>query len=444
MKNGLNSEECKIAKPNGNMIHPLCENAFWWDEAPPRRIEGTLPASTDVLVVGAGFTGLSAALSLLKAGHRVVVCEKEGIGHGASTRNGGQISAKLRRGLGSIAKEHGEDTALSFWMMAREAREFLEARIVDENIDCNFKTGVRFQGAYKKKDYKNIVESARLIKEKIGLPLKAVPADEQRAYVNTDAYYGGVLDASTASFHPAKYIRGISQLIESQGGVVRSHTPVMGIKRNGSTLDITTPSGVINAKTLIVATNGYTGPEFPAFAKRMIPIGSYVIATEPMSREHVDKLMPGCDLVIDTRRAASYMRVSPDRTRILYGGRVAATDITALKSGPRLKAILDDIFPSLKDVGISHAWMGFTGFSLDQLPHIYNEDNIYYAGGYCGTGTAMATYLGHMIAEKISGTENQGNKIFELNFPTSHFYSGKPWFLSSIIGVYRALDRFRL
>jgi glycine/D-amino acid oxidase-like deaminating enzyme len=156
--------------------------------------------------------------------------------------------------------------------------------------------------------------------------------------------------------------------------------------------------------------------------------------------------MPGCRLVIDTRKAASYFRVSPDGTRILYGGRVAARDISPQESGPRLKDVLIRILPQLKDVGFTHSWMGYTGFTLDDLPHIGEQDGIHYAMGYCGTsGTSLGTYLGHKLGLRILGKRDAAHTAFDdLEFPSHPLYRGSTWFLSSMVAFYRMRDRIGL
>jgi glycine/D-amino acid oxidase-like deaminating enzyme len=414
---------------------------FWWDAAPPQTRRGPLPNSVDVVVIGSGFTGLSAALTLARGSQEVLVCDAQEIGYGASTRNGGHISSKMRRGLGSIADEHGEQVAIDVWNVAKSSRAYIENVIREEKIDCDFAPCVRFYGAHRLKDYDKLAGVVDTLHSKLGLNLQSVPRSEQHGYVKTEAYHGGLVDFDTAAFHPAKFIAGLCARAEAAGAVVRSHTKVTKYERQGAGFVVTTPAGEVRARHVVQGTNGYTGREFPYFARRIIPIGSYLIATEPVGREMIDSIMPGCDLVIDTRRAASYMRTSPDRTRILYGGRVAATEIPAGTSGPRLKAVLGHIFPALHEAGVTHSWMGFTGFSFDELPHIGNHDGVYYAMGYCGTGTAMGTYLGHQIGLEILGKTNQRVALGQLEFKTSSLYRGNPWFLSSIIAAYRVLDK---
>lgn len=422
----------------------LTGKPFWWDASPPLTREGPIPGAVDVLVIGSGFTGLSAALTLARGGQSVLVCEAQEIGHGASTRNGGQISSKLRRGLDSIASEHGEAVAIDAWNVAKSARAYLESLIEQDKIDCDFRNCVRFYGAHRVTDYDKLARTVETLKGKVGLKLEAVPKSEQHRYVQTGAYHGGLVDHGTAGFHPAKFVSGLCELVERAGAIVRSHTKVEKYERGAGGFTVSTTRGTVIARRIVLGTNGYTGKEFPYFARRIIPIGSYLIATEPVGEDAVAKLMPGCELVIDTRRAASYMRMSPDRTRIIYGGRVAATEIGPFKSAPRLKAVLDGIFPSLRGAAITHSWMGFTGFSFDELPHLGHDNGLYYAMGYCGTGTAMATYLGHRIGLKILGQNESPNALERLELKTRSFYRGNPWFLSTLITGYRLLDRFHL
>lgn len=418
---------------------------FWWEDAEPQTRKGQLPASVDVVVIGAGFTGLSAALTLAQAGRNVLVCESDRIGFGASSRNGGQVGAKMRRGFTSIAEEHGADKARAVWNDAREARAYIESLVEREQIDCDFENCSRYYGAHKEKDYETIAKTAEVLNREIGYALEVVPKAAQSKYIDTDTYFGGLVDHNIAAFHPSKYVVGLLNSAERAGARVLSHTPVTAIDRLPSGFTVHTPAGKVAAKHVIAATNGYSGKAIPEIQRRIIPIGSYIIATDPMPRERARALMPGCDLVIDSRRCASYMRLSPDKTRVLYGGRVAATDVSPEVSGPRLKAVLDNIFPTVRNIGFTHAWMGFTGFTFDELPHIGQHDNgLYYAMGYCGSGTAMATYLGHKVALKIMGSPEGRTGLDGIPLQQRSFYRGNPWFLSSVIASYRILDRFRL
>ena len=419
---------------------------YWWEEAPPLDRRGPLPAKVDVAVVGAGYTGLSAALTLAAHGRQVLVMGLQPIGCGASGRNGGHVGAKLRRGISSIAQEHGDAAAAAMWTAAREARAHIEDVVRRENISCDFEPCTRFYGAHKPGDLAGMKKTAQRMRDDLGFELEVVEREGQSRFVDSGAYFGGLVDRTTAAFHPSKYVHGLLQAAERAGVVVRSSTAVKGTDRESSNATrLRTTEGDVFAKQLVVATNGYTDGAFPELKRRMIPIGSYIVNTEPLSGNVIRSLMPGCDLVIDSRRCASYMRVSPDKRSIMYGGRVGATDISAEKSAPRLKAVLENIFPALSGVRLTHSWMGFTGFTFDELPHIgVRNDNIFYAMGYCGSGTAMATYLGHKVALKIVGSADARTPFDELTFPTKSWYRGSPWFLSGVIAAYRVMDRLRI
>jgi len=429
------------ARPGGRSA----ATPFWWDAAPPRDAgpDGPLPREVDALVVGAGFTGLSAALTLLRGGRSVLVCDRGAIGEGASSRNGGQVGAKLRPGFGTLIARYGEAKAVALAREGMLARAYIEQVVREEEIDCDFTPAPRFQGAHLARDYDYVTRAAELMREKLDFPAEPVPRGEQHRVIASDAYQGGVLDRSTAMFHPGKFVDGLGRRVQAEGGLIASRTEVRAAARQPAGFQVETSRGAVLARNLVVATNGYSGKAFPYFRRRIVPIGSYIIATAPQPREAIDALMPGCRLMIDTRKAASYMRVSPEGDRILYGGRVAARDISPQASGPRLKAVLDHIFPQLRGVGYSHSWMGFTGFTLDDLPHIGEHDGVHYAMGYCGTsGTSLGTYLGHKVGLRVLGRGDASRTAFDdLEFPSHPLYSGSPWFLSAMVAFYRLRDR---
>ena len=429
------------AVPTAKLGVPL-----WWDQAPPVRTpELPWPIDVDVLVVGSGYTGLSAALTLARNGRSVLVCDAGAIGEGASTRNGAHVGAKLRPSLAQLTARYGEDRAMALWREALAARKYIGELIEREGIKCDFLECGRFLGAYKEADFDYLIGSAEVLNAKLGYPFTAVPRKDQPKVIDTDAYFGGVIDHTTAAFHPGKFVAEVARLVMREGGRIASHTRVMTIERERSGFRSGTEKGSVTARNVILATNGYTGPEFRHFQRRIIPIGSYIIATQELSEEFVDRLLPGCRLVADTRRCASYMRVSPDGRRIVYGGRVAAAEISPDASGPRLKAVLDRIFPQLRGTAITHSWMGFTGFTFDDVPHIGIHDGIHYAMGYCGTsGTSLGPYLGHKIALKVLQAADAETAFDGLQFETRSWYRGNPWFLSTAVAYYRLRDWLRI
>ncbi len=208
----------------------------------------------------------------------------------------------------------------------------------------------------------------------------------------------------------------------------------------GSHLTLRLPAAAIGAKDVIIATNGYTGAVSPWQRRRVIPIGSYMIATEPLPADLMDRLMPKDSIVSDTRKVVYYYRPSPDRTRIVFGGRVSAAETDPMKSGPLLMRDLRAIFPDLADVRISHSWMGFVAYTFNTLAHTGVHDGIHYALGYCGSGVSMASYFGMRTGQRVLGLAEGRTGVDGISFPTRPLYTGNPWFLSASVAWYRYLD----
>jgi glycine/D-amino acid oxidase-like deaminating enzyme len=191
---------------------------------------------------------------------------------------------------------------------------------------------------------------------------------------------------------------------------------------------------------VVVATNGYTGTVTPWQRRRVIPIGSYIIATEPLPVDLMNRLMPADRVVSDTRRVVYYYRPSPDRSRILFGGRVSFREADPHVSGPKLHRDLVRIFPELASTAIAHSWLGFVAYTFDTLAHIGCQDEVHYAMGYCGSGVSMASYLGMRIGQQVLGLREGATAFDNIPFQTRPFYTGNPWFLSASVMFYRLLD----
>jgi glycine/D-amino acid oxidase-like deaminating enzyme len=217
--------------------------------------------------------------------------------------------------------------------------------------------------------------------------------------------------------------------------------PAADIARDGDGFRVATPRGAIQARNVVIATNGYTGPLTPWHRRRVIPIGSYIIATEPLAPELMARLMPRARVVSDTRKLIYYYRASPDRTRILFGGRVAYKETDPRVSAPRLHAELCNIFPELQGTRISHSWVGFVAYTFDTLPHLGCQDGLHYAMGYCGSGISLASYFGTRIGQQVLGSAEGRTGLDGLTFQTRPLYYGDPWFLAASIMYYRWRDR---
>jgi len=433
------------------MSHPLFAPGFkvspwWWEAAEPPDRDTPLPDRAGVAVVGGGYAGLSAALTLRRLGHEVAVLDAERIGWGASSRNGGMVSGGLKVAGAGLEQAFGAEKARQITLCAAASFPFLEETIAREGIDCDYVRCGRFTAAWSRRHYDALAARAESLADITGLPTEMVPKARQREALGSDHYHGGMKVAATGSLHPGKYARGLAATAERAGAVLVDGVRVQGIAREGTGFRLRTDRGELRADAVLVATNGYSldprGTAMPWLARRLVPLNSYIIATEELPAAVIDQLFPGRRMVSDTKRVLNYFRPSPDGRRVLWGGRASFRAATAEDTAPALHGYMSDCFPELKGVRITHAWTGHVAFTFDHLPHIGVQDGIHYAAGCQGSGVAMATWLGHNAALKLAGAANEPFALDGLPFPTRPFYAGDPsWFLPLVGGWYRLRDR---
>jgi glycine/D-amino acid oxidase-like deaminating enzyme len=431
--------------------NPLFASGFqakpwWWEAAEPAQRDATLPDRAEVAIVGGGYAGLSAALTLCRLGHRPVVLDAERIGWGASSRNGGMVSGGLKVASSGLEQRHGREGALRIARAAADSFPYLEDTIAREGIDCDYVRCGRFVAAWSKGHYDAMAKRAEWIEEITGLPARMLPKERQREALGSDHYHGGMTAAATGSLHPGKYARGLAAAAERAGAHLVDRVRVTGIRHEGSGARIATDRGELRADAVLVTTNGYSrnpqGTAMPWLARRLVPLNSYIIATEELGEATIDRLFPGRRMISDSKRVLNYFRPSPDGTRVIWGGRASFRAATAEDTAPALHAYMTACFPEVRDAKITHAWTGHVAFTFDFLPHIGVQDGIHYAAGCQGSGVAMATWLGHKVALKLAGKANEAFALDGLDFPTRPFYAGDPsWFLPIVGGWYRLRDR---
>ncbi len=416
---------------------------YWWDVAPrPVTQPGDLPGEVDVLVVGAGYTGLSAALVLARAGRSVLVVERDDVGSGCSSRNGGQIGGGVKPDLAALVRRYGRPGAEAILNEGMQALRWVGDFINAEGIECDYRVCGRFIGAHRASRYDQLARDFESTRGITALEWHMVPKAEMHTEIGTGAYFGGAILPQHASVQPAQFVDGMYQRVLGAGAQVAAHTEVTGIVRDTLASVVTTSRGVVRARDVVIATNGYTGPITAGIRRRLIPIGSYMIATEPLPDEVISRLMPRERVTSDTRKVVYYYRRSPDGRRIVFGGRVACKETDPRISGPRLHKVVVDLFPELAGTRISHSWMGFVAYTFDHLPHIGERDGVWYSAGYCGSGVAWATYMGYRLGHKVLGADEGRTAFDAIRFPTRPLYTGNPWFLDAAVAWYRAMDRF--
>lgn len=415
---------------------------YWWDASPPLvTATTTLPARVDALVIGSGYTGLHAALQLARAGRSTLVIDAEAIGFGCSTRNGGQVSTSVKPGFDSLVKLHGADTARKILQDGRRSLKWLGEFIAEERIDCSFRVVGRYHVAHNRRSFEALAASIRNQPKGFEVPAHVVARNEQRSELGTDIYHGGVIFENHASLDPGRYHAALVVRVQAAGATLASHCAATNITRLNGGFAVDTARGRVEARNVVLATNGYGGPVSSWHRRRVIPIGSYIIATEPLPQVLVDALIPKDRIVSDTRRVLYYFRASPDRRRILFGGRVSVAETDPLRSGPMLHREMVRLFPQLAPYQVSHSWMGYVGYTFDTLAHTGEQDGIHYAMGYCGSGVGMASYLGMRVGQRILGLAEGETGYQETPFPSRPYYFGKPWFLAPAVHWYRFRDR---
>lgn len=418
---------------------------WWWEAAEPSARDNTLPGHTAVAIVGGGYAGLSAALTLRRLGHEVTVIDAERIGWGASSRNGGMVSGGLKVASTGLEKTYGPEGAQRITQAAAASFPFIEETIAREGIDCDYVRCGRYAAAWSQGHYRAMAEKAEWLAEMTGLPTEMIPKSRQREFLGSDHYLGGMAAAATGSLHPGKYARGLAAAAERAGARLVDGVRVQGVKQEGSGFRLATDKGELRADAVLVATNGYSkdarGTAMPWLARRLVPLNSYIIATEELPPETIDRLFPGRRMISDSKRVLNYFRPSPDGKRVLWGGRASFRVATAEQSAPTLHRYMTAAFPELAKVRITHAWTGFVAFTFDYLPHIGVQDGVHFAAGCQGSGVAMATWLGHNVALKLAGAANARFALDGLNFPTRPTYTGTPWFLPIVGNWYRLRDQ---
>ncbi len=427
----------------------LKERSFWLDTVtmPGAEAKVPLPERADVAVIGGGYTGLSAARVLAKRSAKVVVLEAEMAGWGASSRNGGMVLTGLKLTPRQLLERYGRIAAQRMYRASLSSIECLEQTVKEEGIDCDFSRCGHLEVACKPSHFGSFVESAEVMAREFNHSVRIVPKNMLHSEIGSEIYHGGLVDETSAGVNPARYVAGLARAAVRAGAVLYERTRVEEVeqetKQAAKGHRVGTSQGTLWARDVFVATSGYTGRATPALRRKIIPIGSYIIVTEPLPEDLARNVSPRNRMIYDSKNYLYYFRLTPDR-RMLFGGRAAFFPETtnSIRASARIlhRGMLT-VYPQLRDTKVEYAWGGTLDFAFDIMPHAGQLEGLYYALGYAGHGVAMATYLGTKMAEVMCGKPDE-NPFAGLPFPGAPLglYNGTPWFLPLAGAWYKFLD----
>jgi glycine/D-amino acid oxidase-like deaminating enzyme len=417
---------------------------YWLDTSTPGPDRSTteVGGKVDVAVVGAGLTGLSAALHLARKGAKVAVLERDTVAFGASGRNGGMATTGLSIGFRDAIARYGFESAGAMFLAYNDAIDSVEKLVGEEGIDCDYARSGKMTLAAKPGHYEGLLKTHDVLAERLGYETQMVPKSGLRSEIAGDFYHGAMVDPKGAGLHVGKFTRGLGESAARLGAQIHEKAAVEQVRRLGGTKhEVVTSRGTLRADQVLVATSGYTSRPFRWQQLRIAPVGSFIIVTEPLGKEVCDQLMPNRRMASDTKNLLYYFRITPDH-RLLFGGRARfamSSPVSDEKSGRILQKAMVSVFPQLAQTRVDYCWGGLVDMSMDRMVHAGENDGLYYSLGYSGHGVQMATYMGKQMAEYMNGALD-ANPWRDLPFKRIPGHVGPPWFLPFAGAYYKALD----
>jgi len=421
------------------------QHIYWHTTAqmPDNKSLAPLPERVDAAVIGGGYTGLSAARTLAKHGADVAVLEAKAIGWGASSRNGGMVLTGLKPGMQTVMKKYGREIAKRLFQCSLDSIDTVEEIIKEENINCGFARYGHLLTANKPKHYEALKEEAEFMEKEFDHSVHLIPRGEQHSEIGTDLYHGALLDECSGGLNPAQYVTGLAAAAERAGAALHAKAHVRRLARHTDGFLLETERGSLHAGSVLVGTSGYTGSVTPRLQRKIIPVGSFIIATERLPEALARELIPNGRMIFDYKHYLNYFRLWDNR--LIFGGRAAffpETSGTVQRSADILRREMVQVYPQLKDVKVEYVWGGTLDFAFDMMTHVGEMDGMYYSLGYAGHGVAMATHLGKTVAEAMLNGNIKEHPFASFPFPSAPLglYNGLPWFLPLAGAWQKVLD----
>jgi len=418
--------------------------SYWLDTAPAFKggAQGPVEGRADVVVIGAGFTGLSAALALARKRASVVVLEAGRVVGEASGRNGGHCNNGLPHDFGALVDRFGAQQARAFYQAYAAAVDAVEQLVREESIDCDFQRRGRLKLASKPAHFDKLARTHDVLRANVDSQVQLVPPERIGEEVGSDAFHGGLIQSTSAQMHMGRFGVGLAEAAARKGASIYESATVSAMESlSGGSHRVSCTRGVIEARQVLVATGATQVGPFGWFRRRMAPVGSFIIVTEPLEPAVLDVLLPERRCYVTSKNIGNYFRATPDN-RLLFGGRARfamSNPRSDQKSGYVLRTTLAQLFPELSRVRVDYCWGGLVDMTADRLPRAGEHEAMFYSMGYSGHGVQMSVRMGQIMADVMDGRAD-ANPWRDLEWPAIPGHFGKPWFLPLVGAYYRLQD----
>lgn len=418
--------------------------SYWLDTAPrfSKPAEEPLSGRVDVAVVGGGFTGLSAALALAKRGVSVAVLEAGRVAGQASGRNGGHCSTGVAQDYASLAARIGSAQAQTFYRAYASAVDTVQAIVTEEAIYCDWRDSGKIKLAAKPQHFAALATSYEVLRREVDPEVELVPPERIRDEIGSDAFFGGLVQRRGIQMHMGKFGVGLAEAAARHGARIFEDTPMVGLKPLGGTaFEVRSERGTLRADRVLIATGASQSGPLQWFRRRIAPVGSFLVATEPLGKACLDELLPTRRSYVTTRQIGNYFRATPDE-RLLFGGRARfamSNPRSDEKSSRILREGLARYFPRLADARIDYCWGGLVDMTADRLPRAGQHEGLFYSMGYSGHGVQMSVHMGRVMADVMFGAAAR-NPWRTLEWPAIPGHFGRAWFLPLVGAYYRLQD----